>query len=103
MTNDPDDIQNIDAFPKTDGVEIVGYREEFGKDFERLNRQWIEQFFEIEEADRAVFEDPLGKIVASGGHIFFVLDDGEVEGTCAVLREDEKTFELAKMAVAVSA
>ncbi len=84
-------------------AEILPYRDEFRPDFERLNREWIEEFFVVEEADREVFADPYNKIIAPGGQVFFVLEDGVAKGTCAVLRRNAATYELAKMAVTASA
>ena len=46
-----------------------------------------------------MFEDPGGRIVEPGGQVFFVVDDEGVRGTCAVIRHDGESFELAKMAV----
>lgn len=83
--------------------EIVGWRPELRIEFERLNREWIEQYFVVEQEDLKVFEDPAGQIVAPGGEVFFLLDEGGVQGTCAVIRHDAETFELAKMAVAPTA
>ncbi len=83
--------------------EIVGWRPELRIEFERLNREWIEQYFVVEQEDLKVFEDPAGQIVAPGGEVFFLLDEGGVQGTCAVIRHDAETFELAKMAVAPAA
>lgn len=93
----------MDTVRSPSRVEVIRYRDEFRADFERLNREWIEQFFVVEEADREVFNDPYGKIVVPGGQVFFALEDGEVKGTCAVLRHSGATYELAKMAVTASA
>lgn len=78
---------------------VVPWRPDFRADFERLNREWIERWFTVEEEDRAAFADPGGRIVEPGGQIFFVVDEVGVRGTCAVIRHDAETFELAKMAV----
>jgi GNAT superfamily N-acetyltransferase len=82
---------------------IVTWRPELRADFERLNREWIERYFEVEAGDLEVFGDPEAAIVAPGGQIFFVIEEGEVRGTCAVIRRDAETCELAKMAVAPAA
>jgi putative acetyltransferase len=84
-------------------VSVVPYREEFRPAFEQLNRQWIETYFALEEADREIFGDPQGKILDPGGQIFFVLERGQVLGTCAVLRHGAEECEIAKMAVAPAA
>lgn len=84
-------------------IEIVPYRDEFRSAFERLNRDWIELYFVLEDADREVLGDPRRKIIAPGGQVFFVLERGEVVGTCAVLRHNAEDYEIAKMAVSPSA
>jgi putative acetyltransferase len=96
---------DIGEFPSVDdpGVTVVPYHEEFRAAFERLNREWIEMYFVLEEPDREVFNDPQAKILGPGGQIFFVLKDGEVQGTCAVIRYGTAECEIAKMAVAPAA
>lgn len=96
---------DIGVFPSVDdpGVTVVPYREEFRAAFEQLNRDWIELYFVLEDPDREVFSDPYAKILAPGGQIFFVLQDGEVQGTCAVIRHGTAECEIAKMAVAPAA
>ena len=84
-------------------IEVVTFTDKYTKDFERLNLEWIEQFFTLEDADKEVFADPLEKIISSGGQIFFVLEDGQAKGTCAVLKNSDTSYELAKMAVTASA
>lgn len=81
----------------------MGWRAEYRADFERLNRDWIERYFVVEESDRAVFADPYTSVVAPGGEILFLVVDGRVLGTCAVVPHGERTYELAKMAVAEEA
>lgn len=80
-------------------ADVVTYREEYRTDFERLNRGWIEQYFVLEEADREVFRDPATSIIRPGGQIFFVVENGEVRGTCAVIPHEPGVYEIAKMAV----
>jgi putative acetyltransferase len=83
--------------------EVVTYRDEYRTAFEQLNREWIETWFSLEEADRETFRDPGAKIVAPGGQIFFVVDGGDPLATCAVIRHDAQVHEIAKMAVAPAA
>lgn len=84
-------------------AQVVEYRREFRGDFERLNRQWIEEYFTIEPRDVEVFEDVEGRILAPGGMVFFVLDEGRPRGTCAMVVESPGVYQLAKMAVEPSA
>jgi GNAT superfamily N-acetyltransferase len=88
---------------KPETARVVSWRPELRADFERLNLEWIERWFAVEEEDRKAFADPAGRIVGPGGQIFFVVDEQGVRGTCAVIRHDAGTFELAKMAVEPSA
>jgi ribosomal protein S18 acetylase RimI-like enzyme len=81
-------------------AEVLTYRPEWRDAFERLNREWIESYFVLEEADREAFRDPEKKILGPGGQIFFVVDGREPLGTCAVLRHGPEVHEIAKMAVA---
>ena len=81
------------------GVEIVGYDPALREHFRRLNQQWLERYFRVEDVDRALFADPEGMILGKGGAIFFALYAGEVIGTCALIHEEEGVFELSKMGV----
>ena len=94
-------------------VEVVRFRPELASHFESLNREWIEEYFEIEDADLVIFADPFKEIVEPGGQIFFVTavsatpqnakPKAKVVGTCAVVRLNDQVFELAKMAVSSEA
>lgn len=85
------------------GPRIVRYREEYRPAFDALNREWIEKYFTLEPADREILGDPVGKIIAAGGEVFFVIERGEILGTCAMLRHSDEEYEIAKMAVAAKA
>ena len=80
-------------------AKVVTYRDELRPHFERLNRDWIERYFELEPPDVEVFQDPGRLIVEPGGEIFFVVDEAGVQATCALVPHGPDTFELAKMAV----
>ena len=51
-------------------VEVKRFSSDLAHHFESLNREWIEKYFIIEEADRVVFADPFKQIVEPGGEIF---------------------------------
>ncbi|MDK2957573.1 MAG: GNAT family N-acetyltransferase [Desulfomicrobium sp.] len=80
-------------------VEIVDYAEEHHEAFKRLNYEWIEKYFTVEDADRELLERPEEKILRPGGAILLAKRDGEVVGVCALFKKDGRTIELAKMAV----
>lgn len=72
--------------------------EEF-EEFSRLNYEWIEKYFQIEDSDRAALDAPKEYVLDKGGVILMIRYEGKVAGTCALLRTNEETYELAKMAV----
>lgn len=88
-------------------IRIVTYRPELRDDFVRLNRQWIEQYFHIEESDINTFAHVEDYILRPGGQIFFAVIPSadadtadEVVGCCALVpHPDRQCHELAKMAV----
>ena len=80
-------------------VKIVPYNKKYKEDFKRLNVEWLQKYFTVEPADEKMLSSPEKEIIRNGGEIFFALLENEVAGTCAVLKVDEATFELAKMAV----
>jgi N-acetylglutamate synthase-like GNAT family acetyltransferase len=67
--------------------------------FRDLNLEWITTYFTVEEPDCLVLNNPEEYILQKGGFIFFALYNGEVAGTCALIKESEQVYELAKMAV----
>ena len=80
-------------------VEIVTYSEGLAKDFERLNRAWIERYFNIEEADLKLFRNPRESIIETGGQIFFARIGDLTVGTCAAQKLSVTEWELAKLGV----
>jgi GNAT superfamily N-acetyltransferase len=81
-------------------IAIIPYTSVHLPYFKALNEQWINMWFTLEEKDKRMLDDPQGYVLDGGGYIFIALYNEEVVGTCALLKIDELTFELAKMAVA---
>ena len=80
-------------------VTIVPYAPRHRERFRELNLAWIMEHFRVEDADRRALDDPEGYILGHGGHIFIAEAGGRVVGGCALLRNDDGSFELAKMVV----
>jgi GNAT superfamily N-acetyltransferase len=80
-------------------VRIVPYSSRHRERFRELNLAWITEHFRVEEADRRALDDPEGYILGHGGCIFMAEVEGRIVGGCALLRNDDGSFELAKMAV----
>lgn len=85
--------------------EVVSYDDRFAEDFARLNYEWIERLFAIEEEDVRSLSDPRGYVLDQGGEIFFVLASASADrpgspvATVAMTPHEPGVFELAKMAV----
>ena len=84
-------------------VEIVDYQPGYKAIFKQLNEEWITTWFKMEEADYKSLDHPEEYILDKGGYILFALYMGNPVGTCALIKMDNQTFELAKMAVSPQA
>jgi len=80
-------------------LQIVPYEPAHRAAFRQLNEAWITRYFRLEEADLRALNDPEGYILAKGGFIFMALWEGEPVGACALIKINQRVFELAKMAV----
>lgn len=90
--------------PVSDVIEIRDYRPFLDREhFARLNEEWLKKYFIIESEDEKVFSDPENYIIAKGGNIFIAWEGESAVGTCALVKQSEKEYELAKMAVTESA
>lgn len=83
---------------RTDAA-IVDWDESYGDAFGRLNREWLEKYFRVEDVDRPILDDPRSNIIEPGGFVLYALVDGEVVGTAALKYQGDGVFELTKMAV----
>jgi GNAT superfamily N-acetyltransferase len=68
------------------------------EDFVRLNELWITEYFALEDGDRALAANP-ARIIDQGGFIFSLITGGEIAGVCALFKEDNGRYQLARMAV----
>jgi ribosomal protein S18 acetylase RimI-like enzyme len=87
------------SMPVLENIVVAINEYEYIDDFIRLNEAWIAHYFQIEEADRRLFARPT-KIIDDGGFIFTVLKNTETVGVCALFKEHEHEYQLARMAVA---
>lgn len=79
-------------------VEIIPFEARYREDFKRLNIEWLEKHFYVEAIDHEVLSHPEQSILKPGGHIFLARLEGEIVGTCSLIR-GKRGFELSKMAV----
>ena len=82
-------------------IRITTYEPRYKQDFIRLNKQWIETWFRLEQSDLDTFAHIDDCIIGRGGQIFLAInDDAHVVGCCALKPHQESDcYELAKMAV----
>jgi GNAT superfamily N-acetyltransferase len=78
---------------------IVPFEPRFSPAFEKLNRRWIEELFEIEKEDLLILQHPADYVMARGGEIFFALVEDEAVGCVAMTPRGRGHVELSKMAV----
>jgi DNA-binding MarR family transcriptional regulator/N-acetylglutamate synthase-like GNAT family acetyltransferase len=79
-------------------IKILSFDQKYKTDFKNLNEEWLKKYFSIEPEDEKILSSP-EEIIRNGGEIFFALFENEIAGTCAAVKIDNNTYELAKMAV----
>jgi putative acetyltransferase len=89
------------------GVSIIDFEPAHRRAFEALNHEldyeWISRYFYIEGPGHQPVANPQQYILERGGHILMAVCDGEAVGTCALVKEHDGVFELARLAVAPAA
>ena len=80
-------------------LRIIPFEKKYKADFEKLNREWIEEFFRMEDEDFHTLQNPESYVIQKNGEIFFAINDQIVIGTAAMIPFSEDVFELAKMSV----
>ena len=82
-----------------DKLKIVPFNADYKSAFECLNREWIEEYFVMEEEDLKTLQNPESYVLERGGEIFFAVLNDDVVGTAAMIQTSKGIYELAKMAV----
>ena len=80
-------------------LQIVDFQPAYADAFLRLNEEWLEKYFWVEDIDRKVLTDPQGEIIDHGGYILFARISDDIIGTAALKHQGNAIFELTKMAV----
>lgn len=80
--------------------QIISFDKKYVKDFEKLNKEWLEEFFNIEDYDKELFANPEKAIIEKGGQIFFAVKDGKAIATLALIPHGKAKIEMSKMTVA---
>jgi N-acetylglutamate synthase-like GNAT family acetyltransferase len=83
-----------------DDIEILLYKDQLAPHFERINAQWINAMFVLEDIDKQVLQQPRKHIIEKGGEIWFAKHSTlGIIGACALLNKGDGNFELTKMGV----
>lgn len=91
--------ERIDHDCGDESIHIVDYSPIHQEEFKALNVEWISQHWELEEPDFNALNNPEDYILNQGGIILIALYNNAPVGCCALIKIDEHTYELAKMAV----
>ena len=84
-------------------ISIQPYKTELAPHFARINLEWIEEMFVVEEMDRQMLLNPQQHVIEKGGKIWFAVhEDLGVLGTCAIINKGEGAYELTKMGVSAA-
>ena len=82
-------------------IEIIPFSPAYKEAIKTLNLEWLQKHFRVETKDEIVLSDPEGQITDKGGMIFYAKYKNEIVGTVSLIKIDNTTFELSKMAVTV--
>ena len=81
-------------------ITFINYNKTYSNNFYELNIEWLEKYFNVEDYDRSILNNPDKYIIDEGGEILFAKHKGEIVGTVALMpTKQNKVYELTKMAV----
>ncbi len=80
-------------------ITVIPFEEKYLKDFKLLNIEWLEQYFIVEPFDEYQLSNPRQEIIEKGGYIFLAKEDESIIGTVALMKGNDRSFEITKMSV----
>ncbi|MBG6111992.1 ribosomal protein S18 acetylase RimI-like enzyme [Flavobacterium sp. CG_23.5] len=80
-------------------VEIIPFTTELKEHIKTLNLEWLRKYFKVEPKDEIVLSNPQVEIIDKGGMIFYAKYNNQIIGTVSLIKINDYTFELSKMAV----
>lgn len=80
-------------------LEIIPFTTELKEHIKTLNLEWLKKYFKVEPKDEIVLSNPQVEIIDRGGLIFYAKYNNQIIGTVSLIKIDDYTFELSKMAV----
>ncbi|WP_292010212.1 bifunctional helix-turn-helix transcriptional regulator/GNAT family N-acetyltransferase [Chryseobacterium sp.] len=98
-------VQTEKKLRESKDVKIIEYQPQYQEAFKELNKEWISNYFKMEEADYKALDHPKEYILDKGGKILIALYNDEPIGVCALIRmnDPDYDYEMAKMAVSPKA
>jgi N-acetylglutamate synthase-like GNAT family acetyltransferase len=80
-------------------VLIIPFSADLKEEIKTLNLEWLKKYFKVEAKDEVTLSNPQGEIIDKGGMIFYAKYNNKIVGTVSLIKIDETSFELSKMAV----
>ena len=84
-------------------VEIIPFSADLKEHIKTLNLEWLTKYFKVEEKDQLTLSNPQEEIIDKGGLIFYARYNGEIIGTASLMKVNDESYELSKMAVSAAA
>ncbi len=80
-------------------IEIIDYNPEYHGQYKAINVAWIEKSYVMEPLDWEQLDRPDEAILEKGGCIILAKYQGQIAGTCALVKMNDRVYEMIKMAV----
>ncbi|KAF2510631.1 GNAT family N-acetyltransferase [Flavobacterium foetidum] len=80
-------------------INIIPFSPDLKEHIKTLNIAWLTKYFKVEEKDELTLSNPQEEIIDKGGLIFYAAYNNEILGTASLMKVNDSTFELSKMAV----
>ena len=80
-------------------IKIIPFSITHKEAIKTLNLEWLQKHFKVEPIDELVLSNPVEEIINKGGKIFYAQLDNTILGTVSLIKINDTTFELSKMAV----
>ncbi len=80
-------------------VEIKDFEDEYLREFQRLNLDWLQEYFTVEDTDRQLLENPNYQILRNGGAVLIARLNMQVVGTACLINRGDETIDLSHVSV----
>ena len=80
-------------------IAVIPFDKKYSSAFKHLNLEWLRQYFVVEPYDEYQLSHPVQEIIEKGGYIFLAKNDEHIIGTVALMKENDRSFEITKMSV----